>query len=93
MSVPDNFVFFLLCLVHCDIKPHNILLFIHNGLKAKLSDCGLSKNSIHSGGTGSLGWMAPEVESGQLVCQSCGLDIYEIGSYRNYYCNWFLFNL
>ena len=42
---------------------------------------------MHSGGTS--GWKAPEVESGELVCQSCGFTHIE----GDYNCNLFLFSL
>lgn len=68
-------------IIHCDIKPENILLKITaKGWQAKISDFGIARLSqeIDSDGsnTGSPGYMAPERFYGQF---SSGSDIYAVG--------------
>ena len=68
-------------IIHCDIKPENILLKITaKGWQAKISDFGIARLSqeIDSDGsnTGSPGYMAPERFYGQF---SAGSDIYAVG--------------
>lgn len=68
-------------IIHCDIKPENVLLKITaKGWKAKISDFGIARLSqeIDSDGsnTGSPGYMAPERFYGQF---SVGSDIYAVG--------------
>ncbi|MEY3304433.1 MAG: serine/threonine-protein kinase [Pseudanabaena sp.] len=68
-------------IIHCDIKPENILLKITDkGWQAKISDFGIARLSqeIDSDGsnTGSPGYMAPERFYGQF---SAGSDIYAVG--------------
>ncbi|PZO44561.1 MAG: hypothetical protein DCF19_02100 [Pseudanabaena frigida] len=67
--------------IHCDIKPENVLLKITaKGWLAKISDFGIARLSqeIDSDGsnTGSPGYMAPERFYGQF---SVGSDIYAVG--------------
>ena len=68
--------------IHCDIKPENILLKITNqGWQAKISDFGISRLSQEiptegTSNTGSPGYMAPERFYGQF---SIGSDIYAVG--------------
>jgi hypothetical protein len=52
-------------IIHHDLKPHNILLFIEDSkTKAKISDFGISKSSESQTQTtslsGTFGWIAPE---------------------------------
>ena len=68
-------------IIHCDIKPENILLKITSqGWLAKISDFGIARLSqeIDTDGsnTGSPGYMAPERFYGQF---SAGSDIYAVG--------------
>lgn len=69
--------------IHCDIKPENILLNYYDGRwRAKISDFGIAK-LVHeqpyrkgSGQTGSPAYMAPE----RFYCQySPAADIYAVG--------------
>ncbi|MBD2149520.1 serine/threonine protein kinase [Pseudanabaena sp. FACHB-1277] len=68
-------------IIHCDIKPENILLKITaQGWMAKISDFGIARLSqeIDSDGsnTGSPGYMAPERFYGQFSVSS---DLYAVG--------------
>lgn len=69
-------------IVHCDIKPENILLTLTpNGWRAKVSDFGIARLSQEfqgdrSGATGSPAYMAPERFYHQYAISS---DLYAIG--------------
>jgi serine/threonine protein kinase len=68
-------------IIHCDIKPENVLLKITSkGWLAKISDFGIARLSqeigTDSNNTGSPGYMAPERFYGQF---STGSDIYAVG--------------
>ncbi|WP_271252293.1 serine/threonine protein kinase [Pseudanabaena sp. Chao 1811] len=68
-------------IIHCDIKPENVLLKITaKGWKAKISDFGIARLSQEIGSdgsnTGSPGYMAPERFYGQF---SEGSDLYAVG--------------
>ncbi len=68
--------------IHCDIKPENILMF--NGNHIRLADFGIAKAAqatISGSGTGTVGYMAPEQAMGKPSAKS---DVFSIGllSYR-----------
>ena len=68
-------------IIHCDIKPENVLLNITaNGWIAKISDFGIARLSqeidAEASNTGSPGYMAPERFYGQF---SAGSDLYAVG--------------
>jgi len=67
-------------IVHCDIKPENILLKItKSGWQAKISDFGIARlgqENDKSDNTGSPGYMAPERFYGQFSTAS---DLYAVG--------------
>ncbi|MBD2177237.1 serine/threonine protein kinase [Pseudanabaena sp. FACHB-1998] len=68
-------------IIHCDIKPENVLLKITaQGWQAKISDFGIARLSqeidAEGNNTGSPGYMAPERFYGQF---SAGSDIYAVG--------------
>jgi serine/threonine-protein kinase len=63
--------------IHCDIKPENVILFAGN--RVRLADFGIAKVSqrtIQGGGTGTIGYMAPEQAMGKPSFRS---DVFSIG--------------
>ena len=63
--------------IHCDIKPENILLF--EGQRIRLADFGIAKaaqKTINGSGTGTVGHMAPEQAMGRPSMRS---DVFAIG--------------
>lgn len=63
--------------IHCDIKPENILLFGKNHLR--LGDFGIAKaarKTIDASGTGTVGHMAPEQAMGKPSMRS---DVFSVG--------------
>jgi serine/threonine protein kinase len=63
--------------IHCDIKPENVILFPGNHIR--LADFGIAKVSqktIQGGGTGTVGYMAPEQAMGRPSFRS---DVFSLG--------------
>ena len=63
--------------IHCDIKPENIL-FVDKD-RIRLTDFGIAKmtyKTINGGGTGTVGYMAPEQAMGRPSARS---DVFSIG--------------
>ena len=63
--------------IHCDIKPENILMFSGNHIR--LADFGIAKAAqatISGSGTGTVGYMAPEQAMGKPSAKS---DVFSIG--------------
>ena len=64
-------------IVHCDIKPENLILFTGNRLR--LGDFGIAKvaqRTIKGSGSGTLGFMAPEQAMGRPSLKS---DVFSLG--------------
>ena len=89
---PRDFSFALNCtgIVHRDLKPQNVLLTqTRDGLRAKLSDMGISKilgdnqssfDTLHSGG--SIGWQSAEVLKNGRMSKS--IDMFSLGCIMYY---------
>lgn len=63
--------------IHCDIKPENILMFEDNHIR--LADFGIAKvaqTTISGSGTGTVGYMSPEQAMGKPSARS---DVFSIG--------------
>ena len=64
-------------IIHCDIKPENLILFPGNRLK--LTDFGIAKvaqKTVRGSGTGTIGYMAPEQAMGKPSLRS---DVFSLG--------------
>ena len=63
--------------IHCGIKPENVIVFVGN--RVRLGDFGIAKVSqktVQGGGTGTIGYMAPEQAMGKPSFRS---DVFSIG--------------
>ncbi|MDA8698292.1 serine/threonine protein kinase [Rhodopirellula sp.] len=74
--------------IHCDIKPENILLY--KGSHVRLTDFGIAKvaqSTISGSGTGTVGYMSPEQAMGKPSARS---DVFSLGLliYRLFSSNW-----
>ncbi|MCA9048075.1 MAG: serine/threonine protein kinase [Planctomycetaceae bacterium] len=74
--------------IHCDIKPENIILFAGNTVR--LADFGIAKvaqKTVRGAGTGTIGYMAPEQAMGKPSARS---DVFSIGliAYRIFAGEW-----
>lgn len=74
--------------IHCDIKPENVLMFEDN--RIRLADFGIAKaaqKTIYASGTGTVGHMAPEQAMGKPSMRS---DVFAIGliAYRMFSGHW-----
>lgn len=74
--------------IHCDIKPENVILFERT--QAKLADFGIAKvarQTVRGCGTGTVGYMAPEQAMGRPSCRS---DVFSLGliAYRMLAGSW-----
>lgn len=75
-------------IIHCDIKPENIVLF--PGDQLRLMDFGIAKvaqKTVQGAGTGTLGHMAPEQAMGKPSTRS---DVFSVGLilYRMFSGHW-----
>jgi serine/threonine-protein kinase len=75
-------------IVHCDVKPENIVLF--EGDQLRLTDFGIAKvalKTIRGSGTGTVGYMAPEQAMGKPSQRS---DVFSAGliMYRMFSGEW-----
>ncbi|MCA9084101.1 MAG: serine/threonine protein kinase [Planctomycetaceae bacterium] len=75
-------------IIHCDIKPENIILF--EGNRVRLADFGIAKvaqKTVRGAGTGTIGYMAPEQAMGKPSARS---DVFSIGliAYRMFAGEW-----
>ena len=64
-------------IIHCDIKPENLIIFPDNRLR--LTDFGIAKvahRTLQGSGTGTVGYMAPEQAMGKPSAQS---DVFSVG--------------
>lgn len=64
-------------IVHCDIKPENVIMF--DGNRLKLTDFGIAKvaqKKLKGSGTGTVGYMAPEQAMGRPTYRS---DVFSVG--------------
>lgn len=64
-------------IIHCDVKPENMLLFAGNRLR--LTDFGIAKvaqKTVRGSGTGTVGYMAPEQAMGKPSLRS---DVFSLG--------------
>jgi eukaryotic-like serine/threonine-protein kinase len=82
-------------IIHCDIKPENLILFSDGRLK--LTDFGIAKvaqKTVRGSGTGTVGYMAPEQAMGKPSLRSdvfsAGLVIYRMlsGKWPEYPFDW-----
>jgi serine/threonine-protein kinase len=74
--------------IHCDIKPENVLLFKDHTVR--LADFGiakLAKSTVSGSGTGTIGYMAPDQAMGKPSTRS---DVFSIGliAYRMLSGHW-----
>ncbi|MGE0374865.1 MAG: serine/threonine-protein kinase [Planctomycetaceae bacterium] len=64
-------------IIHCDIKPENLIIF--SGNRLKLTDFGIAKvaqRTVRGSGTGTIGYMAPEQAMGKPSLRS---DVFSLG--------------
>lgn len=75
-------------IIHCDVKPENMVLF--SGNRLRLADFGIAKvalKTIRGSGTGTIGYMAPEQAMGKPSPRS---DVFSAGLilYRMFAGEW-----
>ena len=75
-------------IIHCDIKPENVIIF--GGNRLRLTDFGIAKvalRTVRASGTGTVGYMAPEQAMGKPSFRS---DVFSLGLilYRMFAGEW-----
>lgn len=75
-------------IIHCDVKPENMVLF--EGNRLRLADFGIAKvalKTVKGAGTGTIGYMAPEQAMGKPSPRS---DVFSVGLivYRMFSGEW-----